>query len=70
MENSIVELEFKIRTYVLDRYRPFIEGETIFYRNAIIPIEMLVKESAGVSLENPDKDLYFVVDLMFEYFYT
>lgn len=61
-------LKNNIREYVIARYGSFLEGKSLFYGKAIIPLDMLIDESAEVSKLNPEVDLHRVVDEMFDYF--
>ncbi len=68
MENLDKEKEQKISAYIYDRYGQCIRGNSIFYGKAIIPIDMLIKESIVTHKLNPNKDIFHIVDYMFEYF--
>ncbi len=68
MENK--ELEDSITTYVYQRFGNHITGNKIKYGNAMFTVDMLVRESIKVFKMNPDKEINYVVDEMFDYFCT
>lgn len=72
MENNQDELKAKVEKYIRERFRVYIEkdGETLRYGSATFPIEMLINGSVTVFLANPEKDLFEIVDYMFDYFCT
>ena len=62
------DLKEKISNYVYQRYSGFIKGETIVYGKAMFPVEMLISGSVDTCKMNPQADIHYVVDYMFEYF--
>lgn len=70
MEDMDNEKEQVISKYIYDRYGRNIKDGNIFYGQAIIPIDMLIKQSIVTHKLNPDKDIFYIVDHMFDYFCT
>lgn len=63
-------LEAKVREYVLKRFSPHIQANNIRYGRASFTVDMLVSGSIETWKLNPDKDIYNIVDYMFDYFCT
>jgi hypothetical protein len=64
-------LKEKVLSYILDRYSVYIkDGESIRFGKAYFTVEMLCRGSIDVSKVNPDKDIFEIVDYMFDYYCT
>jgi hypothetical protein len=72
MKDNQHEIREEVEKYVWKRFRIYIEkdGETIRFGKATFPIEMLVNGSISVFQANPEKDIFEIVDLMFDYYCT
>lgn len=70
MEINHSELKDKVEKYIWERFRVYIQkdGETIRFGKAFFTIEMLVKGSIDVWKANPEKDIFEIVDYMFDYY--
>jgi hypothetical protein len=71
MENEQSELEVKVLEYIYHRFRIYIDKEgDIQFGKAQFTVDMLCKGSIQVWSQNQEKDIFEIVDYMFDYYCT
>ena len=70
MDPENAELSVNILEYINKRLSSYIKGNHIKYGRAMFTVDMLIEESIQTYKINPDKDIYYIVDYMFDYFCT
>lgn len=70
IETDDIAIENKIKEYIFKNYSNHIDGKIIRYGKASFTLEMLISGSIETYKANPERDILYIVDYMFDYFCT
>lgn len=70
IEPDDIAIENKIKEYIFKNYSNHIDGKIIRYGKASLTLEMLISGSIETYKANPERDILYIVDYMFDYFCT